>query len=452
MTIARIFKKLASLAACLALVAVGIAPASAAGDRPVFVRDAEIEATIRAYAAPLFQVAGLEPENIRVILVQKDQINAFVAGGLNLFLYTGLLIRSENANQVIGVIAHETGHIAGGHLARMKDEVDKALLEALAAMVLGIGAAIASGQPSAGSVIIGAGVDMAQRNLLQYSRTQESAADHAGVGFLDATGQSARGLLRFLEILQTQEFMLSEHQDPYVLSHPLTSERINFLRQHVALSPNSDATDTPENAEGHARMKAKLIGFLQPLGSVLRQYPASDGSLAARYARAVAYYRVPDLGKAIPLIEGLIKERPEDPYFEELEGQMLFENGRLSEALPHYRRAVELAPTAALLRLELAQVEIELGDKKLDRDATAQLEEVTRVEDRNAEAWRLLSIAYGRDGKMGESALALAEAASARGEKKEARLQADRAQQKFPYGSPGYLRAQDILDDNRSTD
>ena len=430
MTIARIFKQLVSLAACLALVPAVAAPASAADDRPVFVRDAEIEATIRAYATPLFQVAGLAPDDIRVVLVQKDQINAFVAGGLNLFLYTGLLIRSENANQVIGVIAHETGHIAGGHLARMKDEVEKATLEALAAVVLG----------------------MAERNLLQYSRTQESSADHAGVGFLDATRQSTRGLLRFLEILQTQEFMLSGRQDPYVLSHPLTTERIVFLRQHVAESPYSSAPDTPENAEAHDRMKAKLIGFLQPLGSVLRQYPASDASLAGRYARAVAYYRVPDLGKAIPLIEGLIRERPEDPYFEELEGQMLFENGRLTEALPHYRRAVELAPKAALLRLELAQVEIELGDKTLDRDALAQLEEVTRVETTNAEAWRLLSIAYGRNGKMGESALALAEAASARGEKKEARLQADRAQQKFPYGSPGYQRAQDILAANKSAD
>jgi predicted Zn-dependent protease len=301
-------------------------------------------------------------------------------------------------------------------------------------------------------VIIGAGTGMAQRNLLRYSRTQESSADHAGVGFLEATGQSARGLLEFLEILHTQEFMLSDRQDPYLLSHPLTTERINFLRQHVLEARFSDAPDTPENAEAHRRMKAKLIGFLQPLGRVLRQYPASDGSLAARYARAVAYYRVPDLAKAVPLIDGLIAERPDDPYFRELKGQMLFENGRLAEALPCYRRAVELQPKAVLIRLELAQVEIELADKALDHDALAQLKEVTRVETRNADAWRLLSIAYGRDGQMAESALALAEAASARGEKKEARLQADRAQQKFPYGSPGYQRAQDILNADKPTD
>ena len=436
----------------LALLLAATAPVSAADDRVVVIRDAEIEATIRAYATPLFQAAGLTPDDIHVALVQSDKINAYVTHGLTLVLYTGLLARSETAGQVIGVIAHETGHIAGGHLVRLREEVDTLLLKSLAVAALGIGAAFASRQPEAAGVIIGAGSDMLQRDLMRYSRTQESSADHAGVGFLDATGQSSRGLLRFLEIMQTQEFMLSARQDPYVRSHPLTTERINFLREHVRESPFSDVPDTPENAEAHRRMKAKLIGFLEPLASVVRQYPASDGSLAGRYARAIAYYRVADLAEAIPLIDGLIKERPDDPWFEELEGQMLFENGRLGDALPHYRRALALQPTVALLHYEIAQVEIELGDKALEHDALDHLREATRVEPLNADAWRLLSIAYGRQGQMGDSALALAEAASARGEKKEARLQADRAQQRFPYGSPGYLRAQDIRDANKSTD
>jgi predicted Zn-dependent protease len=289
MTYRRMSKRLVSLAAVLALLLAATAPVSAADDRVVVIRDAEIEATIRAYATPLFQAAGLTPEDIHVALVQSDKINAYVTHGLTLVLYTGLLIRSETAGQVIGVIAHETGHIAGGHLVRLREEVDTLLLKSLAVAALGIGAAVASRQPEAAGVIIGAGSDMLQRDLMRYSRTQESSADHAGVGFLDATGQSSRGLLRFLEIMQTQEFMLSARQDPYVLSHPLTTERINFLREHVRESPFSDVPDTPENAEAHRRMKAKLIGFLEPLASVVRQYPASDGSLAGRYARAIAY-------------------------------------------------------------------------------------------------------------------------------------------------------------------
>jgi predicted Zn-dependent protease len=452
MTYRRMSKRLVSLAAALALSLAATAPVSAADDRVVVIRDAEIEATIRAYATPLFQAAGLTPDDIQVALVESDKINAYVTHGLTLVLYTGLLIRSETAGQVIGVIAHETGHIAGGHLARLREEVDTLLLKSLAVAALGIGAAVASRQPDAAGVIIGAGTDMLQRDLMHYSRTQESSADHAGVGFLDATGQSSRGLLRFLEIMQTQELMLSARQDPYVLSHPLTAERIDFLREHVAESPFSDVPDTPENAEAHRRMKAKLVGFLEPLARVLQHYPASDASLAARYARAIAYYRVADLATAIPLVEGLIKERPDDPWFEEIEGQMLFENGRLAEALPHYRRALALKPTVALLHYEIAQVELELEDKALEHDALDHLRETTRIEPLNADAWRLLSIAYGRQGQMGDCALALAEAASASGEKKEARLQADRAQQKFPYGSPGYLRAQDIRDTNKSTD
>src|SRR5262249_30304713 len=177
------------------------APAAAAHDRWLVTRDAAIEAPSRAYATPIFQAAGLVPDDIQIALVQNDRINAYVTHGLNLVLYTGLLVRSEAAGQVIGVIAHETGHIAGGHLARGREEIDTVLLKALAIAALGIGAAIASGRPDAAPVIMGAGMDMLQRDLMRYSRTQESAADHAGVGFLDATGQSSRGLLRFLEIM-----------------------------------------------------------------------------------------------------------------------------------------------------------------------------------------------------------------------------------------------------------
>jgi predicted Zn-dependent protease len=452
MSLARILNRIVSLAVGLALAGAPAVAAAAAEDRPIFIRDAEIEATIRTYATPLFEAAGLAPEDIRVHLIQDEQINSFVAGGQNLFIYTGLLVKSQNANQVIGVIAHETGHIRGGHLARMQQELENAMWKSLAAMVLGIGAAVASHQPGAAATVIGVGTDVAQRNLLQYSRTQESSADHAAMEFLDSTGQSARGLLDFMRMLQTQELILSGRQDPYLLTHPLTQERIDALEEHVAHSRWSDAKEPAGLDEMHRRMKAKLIGFLQPLGEVLRQFPEKDDSLAARYARSIAYYRIANLGKAVPLIDGLLKEEPDDPYFLELKGQMLFENGRLPEALPNYRRAVELKPDSALLRLELAQVEIELNRPELDKDALTQLREVTRIETRNAEAWRLLAIAYGRSGQMADAALSLAEQASALGQRKEARLQANRAMKQLPYGSPGYLRAQDIANENKRDD
>jgi predicted Zn-dependent protease len=452
MSFARICNRFVSLAVGLALVGAPAMPAAAAEDRTVFIRDAEIEATIRTYATPIFEAAGLDPEDVKVHLIQDDEINSFVAGGQNLFINTGLLVKSQNANQVIGVIAHETGHIAGGHLARLQEELENATIESLAAMVLGIGAAVASRQGGAASTIMGAGTDIAQRNLLSYSRTQESSADHAAMKFLDETGQSSRGLLDFMRMLEGEELVLSGHQDPYLQSHPLTQERVEALEEHVDHSRWSDAKEPAELDVMHDRMKAKLIGFLEPLGTVLRQYPEKDDSLPSRYARSIAYYRIANLGKALPLIDGLLKEHPDDPYFLELKGQMLFENGRLPEALPNYQQAVRLKPTAALLRLELAQVEIELDRPELDKEALTELREVTRIETRNAEAWRLLAIAYGRTGQFADAALSLAEQASAQGDRKEARLQADRAMKQLPYGSPGYLRAQDILNDNKRKD
>ena len=433
------------LAVVALLAAALIAPAGAQTKPRGFIRDAEIETTIRAYATPLFTAAGLDPQSVRVYLVNDDTLNAFVAGGMNLFINTGLLMRSESANQLIGVIAHETGHIAGGHLARTQEALENATAEMILAYVLGIGAAIATGDSGAGAAVITGGQTIAQRSLLQYSRTQESAADQAALSYLDRTGQSARGLLEFLEVLGDQELLLSSQQDPYLRTHPLSSDRVDTVRNYVSGSPYADSAEPPDFIAAHARMRAKLVGFLRPLGRVLQQYPESDGSLEGRYARAIAYYRAADLKRALPMVDGLIAERPDDPFFQELKGQILFENGRAREALPYYEAAVRLQPDAPLLRQGLAQVQLESGDPELNRAALGQLDEVVRIEPHNAGAWRLLSIAYGRDGQIGMTALALAESAGARGDSKEARQQADRALKLLPENSPAWLRAQDIF-------
>jgi predicted Zn-dependent protease len=438
-----LLKRLTSLAVALSLAIATTAPATAQSRSPGVVRDAEVEGIIRAYATPLFEAAGLNAADIRIFLINDDRLNAFVAGGMNLFLNTGLLMRAEKANQVIGVIAHETGHIAGGHLARTQEALSNASTEAIIAFVLGMAVA-AAGQGEAGTAIIGGGATVAQADLLKYSRTQESAADHAGVSYLDSTGQSSRGLLEFFEILEGQELMLSGRQDPYLRTHPLSSDRIDFVRHHIEGSPFSDAAEPAGFTDGFGRMRAKLIGFLRPLNRVLQDYPESDGSLDGRYARSIGYYRAGQLDKALPLLDGLIAEHPEDPFFQELKGQILMENGRGREAIPYYEESVRLAPHEPLLRVGLAQVLIDTEDPGLNRDALINLEEVTRIEPRNGNAWRLLSIAYGRDGQIPMTALALAEAALLRGDNSEAWAQADRAMQQLPEGSPAWLRAQDI--------
>ncbi len=424
---------------------------SVAQQRPTFIRDAEIETTIREFATPVFEAAGLDAGAVRVYIIKDDAINAFVAGGMNVFLYTGLLMQAASANQLIGVIAHETGHISGGHLARSQDALRAATIEQMIACVLGVGAAVASGEGAAVSACA-LGSSVAQRSLLQYSRTQEAAADQAGLSFLDATRQSARGTLEFLTFLARHELLMVGRQDPYLRSHPLTQERMDSVRQHIQNSPYSDVPDSPEFVVAFKRMRAKLFGYLEPLARVKQEYPDTDTSLEARYARAIANFLGGKQAEAAAMIDALIAEHPADPYFQELKGEMLFKSGRARDALPFYDAAAKTVPDSALLRVELARVQLEIGDPALNKPAIAELEEAVRLEPRYATAWRQLSIAYGRDGQLAMTALALAEAASANGKAKEAKQQADRAMQGLPVGSPAWLRAQDILNEANSGD
>lgn len=426
----------------VALAGLWAAPAEAQGRR--IIRDAEIESIIRDFATPLFQAAGLNPQAIDVYLIEDKSLNAFVSGGQNLFIHTGLLINTEDPLELIGVIAHETGHISGGHIASRIEELENTQTKVLASYVLGLGAAIATGQPGLAAAIISGGQDIALKGLLSYSRSQEQAADQAAVTYLNATGQSPRGLLDFMHTLGDQEMLLASSQDPYIRTHPLTRERISFLEEQTRVSPNRDAPPRPDFVALHKRMRAKLVGFLEPTARVFRKYPESDTSLEARYARAIAYYRRPDLEKALPLIDGLIAERPDDPFFHELKGQMLFENGRIAASVPEYEVAARLRPDSSQLTLALARAQIEMNDPALDQKALAHLQKTLEKEPQNAGAWRLVAIAHGRTGNTGMTALSLAEAALARKEAPEARDQAKRAQQILPEGSPGWLRAQDI--------
>lgn len=427
----------------LGLVVVAVASITApAHAQLAFIRDAEIESIIRSYATPLFEAAGLGAQSVDVHIVNNRQINAFVAGGKKLFINTGLLLAAKDANQVIGVIAHETGHIAGGHLARTHEALKNANAATILSYVLGA-AAMAVGSPDAALAIIAGGGAVAQQNFLKYSRGQEQAADQSAVTTLERTGQSARGLLEFLEVLENQEVLVASRQDPYLRTHPLVSGRVNFVRNHVENSPYSAVASSAPQVARFARMIAKLRGFLSPR-EVFGAYPDDDRSLAARYARAIAHYRRPDLAPALKEIDALLADYPEDGYFHELKGQILFENGRIGEAVESYRRAVELLPDEPLIRVGLAQAMVERGDEKAIVGAVEHLEIAVRQDAEYAMAWRLLSIAYGRTDRLGMSSLASAERAILVDDYKEAIAFAQRADNLLPAGAPGQLRAQDI--------
>jgi predicted Zn-dependent protease len=407
------------------------------------IRDAEIEAALGQFAGPILDAAGLGRDSVRIYIVNDNQLNAFVAGGMNLFLNTGLIMRTEHAGQLAGVIAHEVGHISGGHLSRVGGAQRRAAAEMILATVLGAAAAVVGGT-SLGAAIITGGQSYAQSGLMRFSRGQEQAADQAGVSYLERSGISAAGLAEFFHILDNQNVLAVSRTDPYLQTHPLTRDRIRFVENEVAAEGGRLAELPPGWELAHGRMVVKLQAFLLDPSEVLQRY-GSDTTLLGQYARAIALYRVPDLPAALRDIEGLLAEHPDDAYFHELKGQMLFENGRIDEAVAPYREAVELRPDAALLRVGLAQTLIESGAPDANAEAIAHLEEAVAREPTNAGAWRLLGIAQGRDGLEGVSNLSLAEYALLIGKQDDARLYARRAEGKIDPSDPAWLRLQDVL-------
>ena len=432
----------------VSLVTLAVPRPAAAQDAPGLIRDAEIESLVRDYATPLWKTAGLDADFVKIYLVNSQEINAFVAGGQRLFVNTGLLMKADRPNMVIGVIAHETGHITGGHLLRIEDALENATAQSIIGYVLGAAGAILTKNGGIAEVGMLGGESMGLRSLLHYSVGQEARADQAGLGFLEQTQQSGQGMLDFFRILDKEELMQPAQQDPFMRDHPLTSDRIDWVAEHVKKSPYSNAKDPPELIDRHQRMLAKLRGFLLPPGKVLQQYPETDKSSYARYARAAAYHRVPMDDKALVEIDSLLKEHPDDPYYNELKGQILFEGGHVADAVAPYQKAAKALPDSALMRTELAQTELEnLNDDKMLKDALDNLRKAVKIDNEEADAWHQLGIAEGRSGNLGPAALALAEEGILTGDLRQASQQATRATQLLPRGSPGWLRAEDIRRD-----
>jgi predicted Zn-dependent protease len=440
----RVARPLTGLALACSLALAPIVEAEAQSRRPSLIRDAEIEATMRAYADPIFAAAGLDTSAVQVHLINDKRINAFVSNGMQIFIHTGLLMEAKTPNEVIGVIAHETGHITGGHLARQKEELENRTIEAIIGILAGVAIGVASGSAEAGVGAATLGQSIAQRNLLQYSQAQEGAADQAAFGLLDATHQSPKGMVDFFRVLARQEALSAINQDPYMRTHPLTTSRVDSAEAALQRSPYADAQDSPELVERHERMLAKLIGYLEPLSRVMNTYPEKDQSVPARYARAIAYFRVSRTEEALAAMDSLLAEAPNDPFFLEQKAQILYDRGRLAEALPLYQQALDLAPHEPLIRMELAEAQVGLDDPSLLEAATANLNEVVRLEPKNARAFHLLATAYGRAGNEPMATLAQAEEFLARGKTKEAKQFAERALRGLKEGSPGWLKAQDI--------
>ena len=431
-----------------------VASAEEAAKGPKLLRDTEIEQLLRDYTRPILRAAGLEKQNIQIVIINDSSFNAFVADGRRIFVNYGALMQSETPNQLIGVLAHETGHLAGGHLSKLRMELAQAQTQMIIAMLLGAGAMVVgatsrantnSGFGNVGAAAIAGPQEMIRRSLLSYQRQQEENADRAGVKFLSATGQSPKGMYETFKRFSSDILFAANGSDPYMMSHPMPADRVSALEQFAKASPYWDKKDDAALQLRHEMMRAKTAGFMERQDTVLRRYPPSNTSLPARYARAIATYLHGDPRAALAQIDGLIHEQPGNPYFHELRGQALLEGGRPADAVAPLRRAVQLAGGAPLIEMLLGQALVASESKANLDEAIALLRSAVARETEAPLGYTQLAMAYGRKGDYAQADLASAQAAYLRGDNKTARDLTSRAKTRFAVGTPGWVRADDIV-------
>jgi predicted Zn-dependent protease len=445
-----------ALAALLGLAAAALPAREAAAQGLPLIRDTEIENLLNDYARPIFRAAGLGTGRVAMRIVRNENFNAFVLDGRNVFVHTGTLMTSNTPNEVIGVIAHEAGHIAGGHMAALRARIAKDQTRALLIQLLGIGAmiggAVAGGDggrdvSSAGSGVMMGGGEVIMRSLLSERRSQESAADQAGLNYLNATRQSGRGMLETFERFAQQEYVSDAHKDAFARSHPVATDRIARLRELVQASPHVGAKDDPQLQLRHDLMRAKLSGYLERPTTTFNRYPVTDKSLPARYARAIARFFQGGPGgleAALADVESLIRERPDNGYFWEVKGDLLMRSGRMQEAIPPLRQSLKLVPDSSLVRVQLATALQSAGDTAGVNESVELLRK-SLVEDQNPRAFRLLATAYYKQEKLAEADAATAQAYFLEGDLKQAQTFAKRAQVKLRPGTPEWVKNDDII-------
>jgi predicted Zn-dependent protease len=418
-------------------------PAIAADEGPSILRDTETEALFADIAKPLVEAANLDNKSVKVVLLNDDEINAFVAGSQNVYVNSGLLTRADNVNQLQFVIAHELGHVAGGHAIRMGEGMKEATGITLATMVLGA-IAIAAGAGDAGLGLMMLGQRAAMGQFLAFTRAQETSADLAGASYLHKAGISGKGGLDFFKKLQNQEYRLAIYAtDSYDRTHPLSSERISMLTNLFEKDPAWNKPTDPALEARFQRVKAKLVGFINPKQAISK-YPETDQTVPAHYARAYAYHLGAYPDKALAEADSLLKTNPHDPYFLELKGQILLESGRPADAIAPLREATEKSGRAPLIASMLGHALISTENQKNMEEAKGILKTAVAVDNENPFAWYQLGIIYDSEGDTPRAALATAERNNLEGNPKLALASAEMAMRGIPAGTPDYLRAQDI--------
>lgn len=415
-------------------------------------RDAETEAVLADLARPIIAAAGPEVSGTKLVLLQDKEINAFVAGGQVIYIHSGLITAADNVNQVQGVVAHELGHITGGHIVRFSEGAKAASSISILSLLLGA-AAMAAGGAEAGMGILSAGQQAAMSKFLAFSRTQESSADAAGATFLGKAGISGRGSVAFFQKLRQQEYRLSSsyaNTDPYAQTHPMSADRAEMLEAVYKRSAAWDAKTDPALEARFQRIKAKLAGYVDDPTTTMRKYPLTDQSIPAHYARAYAWHKSKFPDRALNEVNALLAVSPHDPYFLELKGQVLLESGKPAEAIAPLREAVQRTSSAPLIASTLGHALIASEDPKNFVEAQKVLRTSVQRDEDNPFAWYQLGIVYAQEGDLARASLATAMRYSLQGNPRMALGQAETALRGIPQGTPDYLRAEDIAVASRS--
>lgn len=425
------------LSLCLAPFSLARADTIAAG---TVIRDAEIESILHSYIDPIFTAAHLNPKDLRLLLVVSKDVNAFATFNSTIVLFTGFLLKTENVREVIGVLAHEIGHLAGHHLVSLTDAIENAQKQNLLCALAGVTLGILTGRPDIGIFSVMGGGTAAQYSFSSFNRGQEAAADQMAIRYLSTLCWPTDGLGTFLKKLLSQELLRDAQKDPYLRTHPLTQDRVKAVENayEIACSKPLPAKMT----EDYKLLKMKLEAFLLPPLGVLEQYKGTD--FLNVYAQVIAYYRLAQTNKALETLDALLRDHAGNPFLWELKGQILYESGKIKESVVAHEKAVSLKPESPLLMLGLAQSLVALEDKKQLTRAESLLEKAVESEPENTSMWHYLSIVYGRQKKMGEMALSLAEKEALDKNWKEVEQQAKRALNYLKPQNRSFLRAQDI--------
>lgn len=417
-------------------------PALAAG----VIRDAEIEHVIRRIATPLFKAGHIAPERVKILLLNSPQINAFVAEGDRLFIHSGLFLTFPKADQLAGVIAHETGHLQGGHLVRLHGRMKKAKQQTLLSTILGGAAAFATGRADVGIALAAGGVGTSARSFYSYTRSEENSADQAAMSILDKVCLSPRGYLSVMRKLEQKTMLEARQQDVYMQTHPFVRERLSFVENYLSSARCQAMTLTPEIQDAYRRARLKLQAFIEEPARMLAILAEEEDVPAVLYARAIALYRQGEMEKGDAIMEGLFKKEPENPYFYELHAQMLFENGQAAEAVAPYEKAWLLSEKDYLIAIPYARALIETQEAEALKKAISILKEAVDVDRENAIAWQNYALALGGAEQEGEAAYAMAEYYFLIGKNDDALHQARKAKHKLPETMAVLrLRVDDII-------